>query len=240
MGILSYYFLFATNLTSKDLIKVTYTLYRQRLDNLMSNCDCHLEIKNKAQSRVLITLLGINAFMFLVEISLGIISQSTALIADSLDMLADATVYGIGLYAIGKAATMKIKAASLSGVFQIILGTAVLVDVIRRLALGSEPEPLFMIFVGLAALIANLICLRLISRHKDGEVHMRASWIFSKNDVIANLGIIFAGVLVYFLDSSLPDIIVGIAISALVIRGGMLIIKDARAEAAIPKAGKLS
>ena len=128
--------------------------------------------------------------MFLVEITLEIISESTALIADSLDMLADATVYGIGLYAVGKAALMKVKAAHISGMFQIILGIAVLIDIFRRTIYGSDPDSLLMITVGIMAFIANAICLQLISKHRDGEVHMRASWIFSKNDVIANLGII--------------------------------------------------
>lgn len=196
----------------------------------MTECGCEIEIKNREQGRVLKVLLGINLFMFLVEIVLGILSESTALIADSLDMLADATVYGIGLYAVGKSPLVKIKAAHLSGVFQVILGALVLVDVVRRLVYGSEPESLYMIFVGMAALAANVICLVLIAKHKEGEVHMRASWIFSKNDVVANLGIILGGGLVYLLDSRFPDLVIGAMISAIVVRGGMHIIKDARNE----------
>lgn len=179
---------------------------------------------------MLIILLCINALMFVVEITLGIFSQSTALIADSMDMLADATVYGIGLYAVGRPALLKIKAAHISGVFQIILGFSVSLDVLRRLIWGSEPESLLMMTVGVLALIANLICLALISKHREGEVHMRASWIFSKNDVIANLGIILGGGMVYLLDSRYPDLIIGLLISILVIRGGRQIIQDAKQE----------
>jgi len=168
--------------------------------------------------------------MFFVEITLGIISESTALIADSLDMLADAIVYGIGLYAVGKEAFVKIKAAHISGIFQIILGLFVFIDIMWRAMSGSEPESLLMVSVGIIALIANMTCLRLISKHKTGEVHMRASWVFSKNDVIANLGIIIGGVLVYYLDSPLPDLMVGFSISILVIYGGIHIIKDANNE----------
>ncbi len=196
----------------------------------MSDCGCEIEIKNKEESRILIILLSINATMFFIEITLGIISESTALIADSLDMLADAAVYGIGLYAVGKAAIVKIKAAYISGIFQVLLGIIVFIDIVRRTILGSEPESILMISVGILALIANLICLQLISKHKDGEVHMRASWVFSKNDVIANLGIIFAGILVYLFDSRFPDIIIGLVISIIVIRGGIHIIKDAKNE----------
>nr|WP_256465868.1 cation transporter [Sulfurovum sp. XGS-02] len=171
--------------------------------------------------------MSINAFMFMAEITLGILSESSALIADSLDMLADATVYGIGLYAVGKSPLVKIKAAHLSGVFQVFLGVLVFADVIRRLIYGSEPESLLMIFVGIAALVANIICLVLISKYKKGEVHMRASWIFSKNDVIANVGIIIGGGFVYLLETRFPDLIVGMIISIIVIRGGIDIIKDA-------------
>ncbi len=196
----------------------------------MADCGCHIELKNKQQSRVLIILLGINSLMFFLEIILGMISQSTALIADSLDMLADATVYAISLYAVGKPAIAKIKAAHISGIFQILLGIGVFIDVLRRLILGSEPQPLIMIYVGITALIANTFCLILISRHKQDEVHMRASWIFSKNDVIANLGIILSGGLVFLLDSRFPDLIIGTAIAFLVVRGGIQIIRESKQE----------
>ena len=172
----------------------------------------------------------INAAMFLVEIGVGIVSESTALIADSLDMLADATVYGIALYAVGRSALVKIKAAHLSGMFQILLGLSVLVEVTRRLIWGSEPESWLMMPVGVLALAANTACLMLIAKHRRGEVHMRASWIFSKNDVIANLGIIAAGILVHVLDSRFPDLVIGAAIAILVVRGGVSIVKDAAGE----------
>jgi len=196
----------------------------------MAGCECGIEIKNREESRILIILLSINALMFFIEITLGIFSESTALIADSLDMLADATVYGIGLYAVGRAASVKIKAAHISGIFQIILGTSVIVDAVRRLIWGSDPQSFLIIAIGFMALIANIICLLLISKHREGEVHMRASWIFSKNDVIANLGIIVSGGLVYLLDSTFPDLIIGIIISIIVIRGGIHIIKDVNNE----------
>ncbi len=196
----------------------------------MSGCGCEIEIKDRAQSRVLIILLAINGVMFVAEIIAGIMGDSTALIADSLDMLADATVYAIGLYAVGRSLLVKAKAAHISGVFQVLLGLGVLIDIVRRFTVGSEPEPMVMMAVGAVALIANSICLMLIYRHRQGEVHMRASWIFSKNDVIANLGVICSGVLVAWLDSPWPDLMIGLAIAALVIRGGVHIIKDANAE----------
>ncbi|VAX03020.1 Cobalt-zinc-cadmium resistance protein CzcD [hydrothermal vent metagenome] len=196
----------------------------------MSGCGCEIEIKNRDQSRVLILLLAINGVMFIAEIVAGVIGDSTALIADSLDMLADATVYAIGLYAVGRSLLVKAKAAHLSGIFQIVLGLGVLFDIVRRTIVGSEPESVMMIAVGIVALIANTVCLVLIYKHRQGEVHMRASWIFSKNDVIANLGVISAGLLVATTGSSWPDLIIGLLIAAIVIRGGVHIIKDANRE----------
>lgn len=198
----------------------------------MSECDCSIEPKTEEQRRVLWLLLAINAAMFAGEIITGIIAESTGLIADSLDMLADATVYAIGLYAVGRAAGVKATTALLSGVFQIALALGVLAEIARRLIWGSEPEPLLMIGVSIVALIANIICLAVISKHRDGEVHMRASWIFSKNDVIANSGVILAGILVHVLDSRFPDLAIGSAIVLVLLRGGFLIINDARREKA--------
>jgi len=113
--------------------------------------------------------------MFLIEVVVGVLSESTALIADSLDMLADAAVYSIGLCAVGKSLSKKINAAFFSGIFQVILGSLVVLDVLRRFVFGSEPESLLMILIGSIALIANSICLYLIFKHRDGEMHMRAS-----------------------------------------------------------------
>ena len=201
----------------------------------MSGCDCEIEIKNKEQKNVLITLLAINGFMFLIEITLGWYAQSTGLIADSFDMLADAIVYAIGIYAIGRSLQSKAKAALLSGWFQFALALLIVFDVTRRVLLGSEPISAFMMIVGVIALIANIYCLVLIDKHKSGEVHMRASWIFSANDVIANLGVIIAGVLVMTLNQRWPDIVIGSIISALILRGAYRIINDVNQELAVDK-----
>ncbi len=194
----------------------------------MANCGCEIEIKSKEESRVLIILLSINAVMFIAEFTLGWLSESTGLIADSLDMLADSLVYSVGLYAVGKSLRIKANSAMLSGCLQMTLGTGVLLDIIRRAIIGSEPDSAFMVYVSLVALIANIICLILLAKHRNGEVHMRATWIFSKNDVIANLGVITAGILVYYFSSAIPDLIIGCIISAVVLRGGVQIIKEAK------------
>ena len=196
----------------------------------MSDCGCEIEVTAKEQKGVLISLLFINAFMFVFEISIGWYAQSTGLIADSIDMLADAIVYGISLYVIGRSLQHKAKAALLSGWFQGILGFMIIMDVLRRVFVGSEPISALMMIVGVIALTANIYCLRLIRKHKDGEVHMRASWIFSKNDVIANSGVILGGLLVWLLNSRWPDLVIGSLITLVIINGARHIIIDARNE----------
>ncbi|GMR15991.1 MAG: hypothetical protein BMS9Abin31_0291 [Gammaproteobacteria bacterium] len=196
----------------------------------MSDCGCNVEIKDQSQKSVLYWLLAINASMFVIEISIGWIAESTALIADSFDMFADAVVYGIGLYVVGRTEKDKVKAALVSGYFQGLLGLLILTDITRRITQGSEPASELIMIMGVVALIANLFCLVLIHKHKDGEVHMRASWIFSANDVIANLGVIIGGILVWWLDSRWPDIIIGIIIAFVILRGARLIQQDAKNE----------
>lgn len=196
----------------------------------MSDCDCDIEIKDNEQKTILYWLLGINAAMFVLELGVGWYAQSTGLIADSLDMLADAIVYGIGLYAVGKAMTAKAKAALVSGYFQLILALLILIDIIRRVAFGSEPTSALMMGMGIVALAANVTCLLLIQRHRHGEVHMRASWIFSTNDVLANLGVIISGALVGWLGSRWPDLVIGSLIVILILRGAWLILADAKRE----------
>jgi Co/Zn/Cd efflux system component len=195
----------------------------------VAGCGCEIEIQDKSERQVLIVLLLINGIMFVAELIVGWWAQSTALIADALDMLADAMVYGVGLYAVGKSLLVKAHAARISGNLQVLLGLLVLVDIVRRLIVGSEPVSTLMMSMGVIALIANVSCLILIARHRQGEVHMRASWIFSKNDVIANLGVILAGGLVAWTGSRLPDLVIGLLVALIVIRGGILILQDAKA-----------
>ena len=182
-----------------------------------------------SESKVLRQLLAINGVMFIVELAIGLYAQSTGLIADSLDMFADAAVYGLSLYAVGKTIQLKKKAAHLSGYLQILLAVGALVEISRRLIFGSEPEEYLMMGVAAIALVANAICLWLLSKHRDGEVHMKASWIFSTNDVIANLGVIIAGALVWSSQSNWPDLIVGLIIAIIVLRGGIRILGISKA-----------
>jgi Co/Zn/Cd efflux system component len=177
------------------------------------------------EARTLRVLLAVNAAMFLVELVAGWLAESTGLIADSLDMLADATVYGLALYAVGRAARTKLRAAHVSGVFQAALAVGVLADVARRLLAGSAPEAPAMIGISLLALAANASCLLLIARHRHGGAHMKASWIFSTNDVIANLGVVVAGALVAWTGSRLPDLAVGTAVALLVLGGAVRILR---------------
>lgn len=197
----------------------------------MAGCGCSdIEIKDQSQRKVLCWLLAINLLMFFVEMGYGWLAQSTALIADSLDMLADATVYGIGLYVVGKAIRAKASAALVSGYCELALGLLILIDIVRRIFMGSEPVSLVIMVVGSVAIVANIICLKLIHAHKDGDVHMRASWIFSANDVIANAGVIISGALVMFLGSRWPDLILGVVIAFVILRGAKHIIIDAKNE----------
>ncbi|MGB5789782.1 MAG: cation transporter [Pseudoalteromonas nigrifaciens] len=199
----------------------------------MSDCGCEVELKDNQQKTVLYWLLAINASMFVFEIGFGWLSESTALIADSLDMLADAIVYAIALYAVGKSIQHKANAALVSGYFQLGLGVLILMDIARRLYGESEPHSWFMIGVGMVALVANVICLILIRKHNNDEVHMRASWIFSANDVIANLGVVIAGILVMVLKQRWPDIVIGSISSMLILRGPYRILCDAKQELAV-------
>ncbi|HCA5285774.1 TPA: cation transporter [Acinetobacter nosocomialis] len=176
------------------------------------------------QTRVLKLLLAINGVLFFIEFISGIIAASTGLIADSLDMFADAAVYGIALYAVGKAARYQVKAAHFAGWIQLILASIVIVDVIRRFMFGSEPESSIMIIIALCALIANAACLYLLTGHKNGGAHMKASWIFTANDVIVNMGVILAGILVAWTGSAYPDLIIGILVSLFVLNGARKIL----------------
>jgi len=194
----------------------------------VTGCGCNDEVVG-IERRTLWILLVINTSMFASEAVLGWLAESTALLADSLDMCADAAVYGLALYAVGRSRSLQAGAATTSGVLQIALGLGVLIEVARRSVYGSEPISLLIIVTGLVALVANVICLVLIAKHRDGGMHMRASWIFSTNDVIANVGVVISGGLVMLFDSRVPDLVVGSVVALIVLRGGVRIVREAAA-----------
>lgn len=185
----------------------------------------HVSQANASEAQVLRILLAINALMFMVEFITGWVAQSTGLIADSLDMFADATVYGLAFYAVGKDAGHKLKAARMSGWFQLALAIGALSEIIRRFFFGSEPVAPVMMGMAIVALIANVTCLLLLAQHRHGGVHMKASWIFSANDVLANIGVIAAGVAVSITGKNYPDLIIGTAIALLVMNGARRILR---------------
>lgn len=178
-----------------------------------------------AEASTLWILLTINAVMFVVEALAGWWAHSAGLISDAADMFADAAVYGVALYAVGRSARHKMGAAKLAGVLQLVLALGVLAEVGRRAYTGSFPEEMTMIAISLLALGANIACLAMISRHRQGGVHMRASYIFSANDVLANLGVIAAAALVAWTASPIPDWTIGALIGVLVLVGAFRILR---------------
>ncbi|WP_041327125.1 cation transporter [Robiginitalea biformata] len=183
--------------------------------------------ENSNQKKLLWSVLGINFVFFFIEMTTGIISKSMGLVADSLDMLADSFVYGISLFAVGGTLTRKKRIAKLAGYFQITLAIIGFVEVLRRFFKEEElPDFLTMIIISIFALIANGVCLYILQKSKSKEeAHMKASMIFTSNDVIINLGVIIAGVLVNLLDSNKPDLIIGTIVFILVIQGAFRILK---------------
>ena len=159
----------------------------------------------------------------------GIFSGSMGLIADSLDMLADSVVYALALIAVGGTIALKNNIARFAGYFQVLLAIVGFVEVIRRF-MGIEAMPDFktMIVVSVLALIANVFCLYLLQKNKSKEAHMQASMIFTSNDVIINSGVIVAGLLVNWLNSSYPDLIIGAIVFVIVARGAYRILKLAK------------
>ncbi|NJK59787.1 MAG: cation transporter [Oscillatoriales cyanobacterium SM2_1_8] len=192
----------------------------------MADCDCH-EIEGLTRN-VLRWLLAINASLFVLEVGVGWWAQSLALAADGVDMLADALVYGLSLAAIGRSPQFQKRTARFSGVLQMTLAVLIWVGAWQRFQGGRLPAVWAMGGVGLLALIGNAIAVVLLAKHRQGAVHLQASWIFSRNDVLANLGTIGAGLLCGALQTNLPDLVVGAAIGLLVAHGSWKIWRLAR------------
>ncbi|WP_420606631.1 cation diffusion facilitator family transporter [Novosphingopyxis sp.] len=178
------------------------------------------------QRRVLLIVLAINAVMFAAEFTAGIVAGSTALMADSVDMLGDALVYGLSIFAIARSDRWKGAAAFAKGVFILAFGIGILVDISIKLQTGVPPSSSLMLIFGGIALIANLACLRLLWRFRAQDVNMASTFECSRNDVISNVGVILAAAIVAATASPWPDIIVGGIIAALFLRSAVHVIRQ--------------
>lgn len=184
---------------------------------------------SSSQRKLLWQVLAINLLFFVLEMVTGLVSQSMGLIADSLDMLADSVVYGLALIAVGGSALLKKNIAKSAGVLQLILAVMGLVEVLRRF-MGAEAMPAFAMMIGMSALalVGNVVCLYLLQKSQSKEAHMQASMIFTSNDVVVNLGVILAGVLVYVTESKYPDLLVGLVVFGIVAMGAVRIFRLSR------------
>lgn len=188
-----------------------------------------VESDSKFQSKLLWQVLIINFVFFILELTFGLVSNSMGLVADSLDMLSDSIVYGLSLLAVGTAVAQKNRIARLSGYIQILLALLGIIEVIRRyFFVEAMPDYMTMILVSGLALIANWLCLYLLQKSRSEEAHMKASMIFTSNDIIINAGVIMAGILVSVLGNRLPDLIIGSIVFVVVFRGALRILKLAK------------
>lgn len=185
--------------------------------------------EEERQRSLLVIVLFINAGLFVLEMGIGLFAGSMGLVADSLDMLADAFVYGLSICAVGKAARRKLSVARVSGYLQLLLALFGMFEVLRRFLGGAEaPDFWLMIAISLVALAGNAASLLVLQRAQSQEAHFQASWIFTTNDVIVNLGVIAAGVLVFATGSAVPDLMIGTIVFVLVARGALRILAIAK------------
>jgi cation diffusion facilitator family transporter len=176
--------------------------------------------------RVLGAVLAINAFMFIVEFGAGLVSGSSALLADSLDMLGDSLVYGFSLFVVHRSLTWHARAALLKGAIMALFGVAVLFEVAFKLRTATPPEVPTMAAIGTLALAANALCFSLLWRHRADDINLRSTWLCSRNDLIANVAVLLAAVLVAWSSSGWPDIFVGLGIAILFLRTAVVVIRE--------------
>ena len=185
---------------------------------------------NDQQRRTLLIVLILNALLFLGLGAGGILADSSALLANAVDNASDSVVYLISFVAIGRAASWKRGAARLSGILLLVFAAGVLIDVGRRWWFGTEPVGWTMMGLALVAAIVNLVCLMLLRRDTSGDVNMEAAETFSLNDFASNGGILVAGALVMWLDQSWPELVVGMLVAAIAVKGGIEILRSASDE----------
>ena len=200
------------------------------MDDCCQNKACELEALRKRQSHVLWAVLGINSLMFVLELTAGFLAGSVALQADSLDMLGDTLVYGFSLVALARSERWKASAALLKGMIMALFGLGVVAEAGYRLTFGHVPDAQLMGLTSVLALSANALCLLLLSRHRNTDLNMRSTWLCSRNDIIANAGVIVAAASVHLTTSRWPDVLVSLVITALFLKSAWYVLREATSQ----------
>lgn len=197
----------------------------------MASCcedkSCEITALREKHGRVLKIVLMINTIMFLVEGTTGWLANSTSLMADALDMLGDALVYGMSLYVLSKSQRQQAQVALVKGGFMLLFGLFVLGDATYKLTHPAMPDIQMMGAIGLLALIANVICFFLLYSHKEDNLNMSSTWLCSRNDLFANVGVLLAAGLSYVFLSKWPDIVMGTAIALLFLKSSWHVTHEA-------------
>jgi cation diffusion facilitator family transporter len=188
------------------------------------------------QTKTLWAVLGINASMFGVELVVGLLAASTALLADSTDMLGDALVYAFSLLVVGRSVRWRAGAALLKGIIMAGFGLVVLAQAGYRFFVPEIPDFRMMGITGVLALAANATCLLLLTRHRHDDLNMRSTWLCSRNDIIANVGVLVAAAAVFATGSRWPDLAIGLGITAVYGRSAVSVLRQSVAELRRPAA----
>jgi len=191
------------------------------------------------QGRVLATVLAVNVAMFCVEFGAGLLSGSTALLADSLDMLGDSLVYGFSLFVLHRSLAWRARAALAKGLIMAVFGLGVLMAAALRLRAGVPPLVPAMAAIATLALFANAFCFSLLWQHRADDINLRSTWLCSRNDLIANGAVLVAAVLVAWSGSLWPDLIVGAGIAVLFLRTASSVLRESVTELARARNGAL-
>lgn len=205
----------------------------------MAQCGCEPEAQQlqERQSRTLVIILLINAAMFFVEAGGGILARSAALLADSLDMLGDALVYGFSLYVVARSARWKAGSALIKGVIQLGFGLAVLGVTAYKLVNPVIPVASAISGIGLLALAANTVCAVLLLRHRHDDLNMHSVWLCSRNDLVSNVAVILAGFAVALTQSQWPDVLVGLGIALLFLHTSFGVLSRSITQLRMPRIG---
>ncbi len=196
----------------------------------MSGCcdnNCAIDALQKSQRGTLTIVLGVNAVMFLVIVVAAIYSNSTALLADSLDNLGDAITYALSLYAVSRSKAVKAKVALFKGGLIFIAACAISAQIVYKILVPSIPVVEVMGAFSLVGLAANLLCLYLLWRHRNEDVNMSSVWECSKNDIASNLSVFLAAGAVWITGSGWPDILVAFGLVCLLTRSSIRVIRSA-------------
>ena len=173
----------------------------------------------------------LNLLYFFVEFIVALNIRSVSLLADSIDFIEDASINFLIFFAVSLTTIKKARISILLSIIMLLPGITALWAIWQQIIHQEPPAPVELSTVAFGALIINCLCTLILMKFRNYSGSLtKAAFLSARNDALANIAIIFTGIITILYPSIWPDILVGLFIAYIRAESALVIYKNSTKE----------